>query len=393
MTIDNIYCDLMLLASGVIAVLAVVLMNITIPHAPEFRKLKKARVTLAASYLVLSVLNLTCYFTGYDSELDKLNTLIVASYQALMLTGTLLVFIRPDVVTGKWVGIQTAAITVLSAMLYATMFLAPVLYRPLFFCATALLVLLLILYSILFFRSLKETLREANDYYAEECSPRLSLIKDGFILMLTIGAMALCTLFTGPWFYIVFVPTYLVCYTFVAISMLRYVNRTAFILPAITQPPSETASKAPAETALSQTAASGSRQATKAQVAINEAQMQALRESIAKWEAEGKYREKDVPYKDILRELETDTTTMRAFMKSENGMDFRTWRNRLRLRDACTLLLERPEMTAEQISEEIGYSDGSNFHTDFRKFTGMSVSQWRKSNRTFSISESRAKLA
>ena len=41
MTIDNIYCDLMLLASGVIAVLAVVLMNITIPHAPEFRKLKR----------------------------------------------------------------------------------------------------------------------------------------------------------------------------------------------------------------------------------------------------------------------------------------------------------------------------------------------------------------
>lgn len=37
-----------------------------------------------------------------------------------------------------------------------------------------------------------------------------------------------------------------------------------------------------------------------------------------------------------------------------------------------------PEMNAEQISEYIGYSDSSNFHTDFRKFTGMSTSEWRR---------------
>ncbi len=364
----------MLLASGVIAVLAVVLMNMRIPSTPEFRKLGKARGTLAASYLILSALNLTCYFTGYDSELDRMNTLIVASYQALLLTGTLLVFIRPDVVTGKWVGIQTGVITGLSALLYAAMFLAPTLYRPLFYGATVLLVLQLVLYSIRFFRSLGKTLREANDYYAEECSPRLSQIKAGFILMLVIGVMAICSMFAGPWSYIVFVPAYLVCYTFVAMAMLRYVNRTAFILPAIATSTSPKPSETPA--------ASESRQGAKAQVAIPEAQRQALRERIEKWEAEGKYREKDIPYKDILMELGTDAATMRAFMKSENGMDFRSWRNRLRLRDACTLLSEHPEMTAEQVSEEVGYSDGSNFHTDFRRVIGTSVSQWRKTNRT-----------
>lgn len=362
----------MLLASGVIAVLAVIILGMKIPPKPEFSKFRKARATLAASFITLSALNLVCYFTGYDSEHDKLNTLIVAAYQALLLTGTLLVFIRPDVVTGKWVAVQTAVITALSALLYATMLLAPALYRPLFHGATALLVLQLILYSIRFFRSLGDTLREANDYYAEECAPRLSHIKTGFILMLVIGVMALCTLFAGPWSYLIFVPAYLVCYTFAAMAMLRYVNRTAFILPAITASPNPKPSETPA--------VSESRQGTKAQVAIPEAQRQALRERIAKWEAEGKYREKDIPYKDILLELGTDAATMRAFMKSENGMDFRSWRNRLRLRDACTLLLEHPEMTAEQISEEVGYSDGSNFHTDFRRVIGTSVSQWKKQN-------------
>lgn len=113
----------MLLASGVIAALAVSIIGIKIPSKQEFRKLRTARATLAASFITLSILNFICYFTGYDEDLDRLNTMIVAAFQALLLTGTLLVFIRPDVVTGKWVGLQVAAISLITALLYFVMFL------------------------------------------------------------------------------------------------------------------------------------------------------------------------------------------------------------------------------------------------------------------------------
>ncbi len=371
----------MLLASGVIAALAAIILSLQIPHKPEFTKFRKARTTLAVSFITLSMLNLVCYFTGYDKELDRLNTLIVASYQALLFTGTLLVFIRPDKVTGKWVGSQIAVVTGISLILYAAMFLTPALYRPLFYGAVVLLVLQFILYSFSFFRSHGETLREANEYYAEECAPRLSHIRAGFILMLTIGLLAICTLFTGPWFYIIFVPTYLSCYTFVTLCTLRYVGSTSFILPAIsdgTRSGNDNSDRANND--VTNKEFEGRLQTTaspKTQPAIPEAQRQELRERLAQWEADGKYRERDIPYKVILQELNTDAVTMRAFMKSENGMDFRTWRNRLRLRDACTMLSEHPEMTVEQVSEFVGYSDGSNFHTDFRRLTGMSAGQWR----------------
>lgn len=113
----------MLLASGVIAALAVSIIGIKIPSKHKFRKLRTARATLAASFITLSILNFICYFTGYDEDLDRLNTMIVAAFQALLLTGTLLVFIRPDVVTGKWVGLQVAAISLITALLYFVMFL------------------------------------------------------------------------------------------------------------------------------------------------------------------------------------------------------------------------------------------------------------------------------
>lgn len=364
-SMDKIYCDLMLFASGVIMALATMLMCTPVPDAVEFRKIRSARATLAASFLILSVLNFTCFLTGYDMELDRLNTLIVAAFQALLMTGTLTVFIRPDIVTWKWVSVQVAAITLFSALLYGLMFLFPNIYGPFFFMTAGLFIMQLVLYSIRFFNSLAKTLHETNAYYADECAPRLNWIRNGFILMLVIGAMALATLFTGPWFYTIFVPAYLICYTFAAVCMLRYVGKTSFILPAIAHQQEEPAPK-PA----------------KAQISAKE--RAELKEKIRKWTEAGKYRERYVPYKDILVELETDAATMRIFMKSEYGMDFRTWRNRLRLDDACTILKEHPEIKAEQISWMVGYGDSSNFHTDFKKLTGMSASEWRKAHITVS---------
>lgn len=360
---ERTYCDLMLLASGIIAALAVAIICVKIPSRPEFGKLKTARATLAASFITLSILNFICYFTGYDETLDRLNTLIVAAFQALLLTGTLLVFIRPDVVTCKWVGLQTAVICILSALLYCIMFIFPDIYPIFFHAGAALLVLQLIFHSIRFFKSQNMTLNDLANYYADDFSPRLGGIRAGFILMLIIGAMSLCTLVTGPWFYAIFVPAYLMCYTIVAICMIRYVNSTSFILQAIGKPEEEASSTEPAH---------------KAQANIPEHQLIELRNNIASWVAAGEYRRRDVPYKEILETLNTDAATMRVFMKSENGMDFRSWRNKLRLQEACQMLAGHHEMNAEQISEYIGYSDSSNFHTDFRKFTGMSASEWRR---------------
>lgn len=364
---ERLYCDLMLLASGVIAALAVAIIGVKIPSRLEFGKLRIARATLAASFITLSILNFICYFTGYDESLDRLNTLIVAAFQALLLTGTLLVFIRPDVITGKWVGLQTAVICILSALLYCVMFIFPDIYPTFFHIGAALLVLQLIFYSVRFFKSQKMTINDLNNYYADDFSPRLSGIRAGFILMLIIGAMSLCTLATGPWFYAIFVPAYLICYTIVAICMIRYVNSTSFILQAIGNPEEEAPS-----------AEHTQEPAHKAQANIPEHQLIELRNNIASWVAAGEYRRRDVPYKEILETLNTDAATMRVFMKSENGMDFRSWRNKLRLQEACQMLAGHHEMNAEQISEHIGYSDSSNFHTDFRKFTGMSASEWRR---------------
>jgi len=88
--------------------------------------------------------------------------------------------------------------------------------------------------------------------------------------------------------------------------------------------------------------------------------------------------EKDVSYTDVLSEIGVDIGMMRRYMKDTLGTDFRTWRNGLRLEEACRIFSQNPMMSVEQVSDRVGYNDSSNFHKDFKKRYGMSASVYRK---------------
>ena len=77
--------------------------------------------------------------------------------------------------------------------------------------------------------------------------------------------------------------------------------------------------------------------------------------------------------------LGTDTGTLHAYFRDRIGMDFRTWRNRLRLEDAKRMLLEHPEMEAAEAGRRAGFSNRSNFARQFLAYTGMTPMEWRDS--------------
>ena len=80
--------------------------------------------------------------------------------------------------------------------------------------------------------------------------------------------------------------------------------------------------------------------------------------------------------------LGTDTGTLHAYCKEHMGLDFRTWRNRLRLEDAKQMLLEHPEMEAADIARRVGFSNRSNFARQFLAYTGLTPKEWRDSKKS-----------
>jgi AraC-like DNA-binding protein len=65
------------------------------------------------------------------------------------------------------------------------------------------------------------------------------------------------------------------------------------------------------------------------------------------------------------------------------GMNFRTYLNERRIREAERLLVENPEMTILDIAFEVGFSSKTSFNANFLRDTGLSPSDYRKRNREY----------
>jgi len=60
------------------------------------------------------------------------------------------------------------------------------------------------------------------------------------------------------------------------------------------------------------------------------------------------------------------------------GDDLRSFRTRLRLKDAMEQMKAEPDTSISTISRRVGITDRSNFAHSFKQFTGLTPDEWRK---------------
>ena len=105
--------------------------------------------------------------------------------------------------------------------------------------------------------------------------------------------------------------------------------------------------------------------------------MDRLEKSLAGWLQDKGWR---VPVRTVgeaAERLGTNPKTLSLYFEQRVGLDFRTWRTRLRLEDAMRLLREEPDTPAVDIAARVGFSDRSNFSRQFLAYTGLTPLQWR----------------
>lgn len=85
---------------------------------------------------------------------------------------------------------------------------------------------------------------------------------------------------------------------------------------------------------------------------------------------------------NMLAELvDSNTKYVSAVINENYGMNFKTYLNEHRIREACRRLSDTQHygnMTIQAIYEELGYKSGSSFVQAFRKLNGMNPSQYQK---------------
>ena len=106
--------------------------------------------------------------------------------------------------------------------------------------------------------------------------------------------------------------------------------------------------------------------------------MERLEKSLDDWQARQGWREPVRTVGEAAERLGTDTGTLYAYFRERIGLDFRTWRTRLRLEDAKRMLADNPLLPPADAARLCGFSNRSNFSRQFLAYTGLTPAEWQK---------------
>ncbi|PWK27967.1 AraC-like DNA-binding protein [Arcicella aurantiaca] len=81
----------------------------------------------------------------------------------------------------------------------------------------------------------------------------------------------------------------------------------------------------------------------------------------------------------LAKQLSVSPHHLSQILNESLGQTFFDFTAQHRIQEAQKLLLENPNLKIEEIAERVGYNSKSAFNTAFKKFTGVSPSQFRKS--------------
>ena len=104
--------------------------------------------------------------------------------------------------------------------------------------------------------------------------------------------------------------------------------------------------------------------------------MERLEKNLAAWLLDKGWREPVRTVGEAAERLGTNSETLNGYFERRVGLDFRTWRTRLRLEDAKRMLKEHPERQAAETARLVGFSNRSNFARQFLAYTGCTPAQW-----------------
>lgn len=105
-----------------------------------------------------------------------------------------------------------------------------------------------------------------------------------------------------------------------------------------------------------------------------------LFDTIQKLMSEDKlYREKNISLEELASRLNTNRTYISETINNSTGMNFRSYINSLRIKEATAILSSKENDTPLKVlSEDLGFNDLSTFYRSFQKIVGMPPSRFRQ---------------
>lgn len=341
---------------------ALLMLLIAVPSTPELDNYRTSRKTMTYAYLIFGILSgINALMNGLNtSESDMfivaVITLIIASFQSLLFTYTLIILINPSFFTKRWIYRQLIPISIFSIFsFFLLLFPTNYFQKVVFYSFLAFYLYQLIFYTHTFIKEYKQYYSAADNYFSGDEARHLNWVIIAFFSALCIGLLAFTLIiYTKPVFDLVVA---IVCGVFYACFLVKYINYP-YIFNKVTiskEEPLIDTNKDKTQNNLSQL--------------------------LQQWVDSKAYIEPNITIVSLANTLNTNRTYLSAYINTNMQMNFNAWINTLRIEDAKKLLKDTYSLSIADITSQLGYADHSSFSRQFKKTTGFSPIEWKKKNK------------
>ena len=360
-------------------VLAFILMLIKVPATEYSKNITNAKTTIAVSFIVcafMMVFTLNKYSEVWEYErFSSLTMLIAVSFSSLAMSYSMINLLDDKMISSNTFIVNIFLITSSSILLLE---MATGTEKILYHISLAASLLLFasqsIFYIIMFDKAYKKSQKALNAYYDDEEEHKIRWIRFCYIIAMLTDLCLLVYMMIPTSFMKIYIAWYVLFMLYFTANFISFIESHKMILDAFAHktlsrqnlfPP-----KNKREKALKEDTEYDRKQMEKA--------FKAIQKNLAQWVADKKYREYDKSREEIAAELDTTKELLQLYFMTNIGQDFRSWRTELRINDAKRMLLEDKGTSIQLVGELCGFSDRSNFHTQFTRLTGCSPKKWRE---------------
>ena len=362
-------------------VLAFLLFLINVPNSEHSRKLVKAKNTIAMCFFISSILFFVCYtYSGIqDYEVfSSLMMFVVTAISSAILSFSLMNLLEEG--DNDKFYLNLAVIVIFSCILMRSFWMEPGPLRTFILAESVILFIInCIIHIVLFHRTYLRSVQKIEQYYDEEENNKMKWIRFCYVMMMLTEMFVLVYMLLPRGFMKVYTIWYALFMLYFSANFISFLGSNKLLLDAFaykTLSGQEILERIERRKRMKK----GAKDSQVADSQLTELEMNKIDRSLDQWVKEKKFRAYDKTREEIAKELNTSKELLHMFFVTRMSVDFKTWRTRLRIEEAKSLLLDNPEMSINIVAELSGFSDRSNFHRQFTKIVGCSPKQWRESN-------------
>lgn len=339
-------------------VLALILVFSSNPQDKKLQNYNRAKYIMAFTYLLFTVFSLFV-MNGILQKLDllalKTSFLMLAIFQVFLFTHINLTLLNYKYFSIKLLIYPLTIVLILFLLIILSYLLnwSGKITHLLFYILLFFHIIAIWAFSYFFSIHYRKYKKRVNNYFTGIGTDRLKWIYISYLLLLVFAIIVIIATFTTPWIVTPFFIWGILFYTGYTIHFLNYKIIFNVMNPVLKEEEEE-------------------KPITSSTITFSR-----IEEAIEKWEQQKLFINPGVTIATVATQINTNRSYLSQYINRSKQKNFNEWINGLRINEAKRLMIAQKNMSVEEISEKVGYTDKSYFSKCFVKYTGITARQWR----------------